>query len=119
MHFIGVDCNLRFFVKNSQALEQAFIIENFQYNIEVTFNPVGSGAGLINLLSYSATSFDFVGSEIFPTSTEVGNNPGVQLIPFIAANVLIIYNIPGITISDPQLILTRSLLVDIFAFRVT
>ena len=81
----------------------------------MNFRIIGSGVGLLNLINYTATPFDYAAGELIPSDQNYLDNPGLQLIPFIGVNVLVVFNIPGIS----DLVLNRKLLVDIFSARVT
>lgn len=104
----------------SKALGQQFSISHFQNNIELIYQPVGSTLGLSNLLSISTTTpYDYAASESIPSNEQFSQNPGTQVLPFVGTNILVIYNLPELSSNDPQLILDRTLLVNIFAGKIT
>ncbi|KAG2374882.1 hypothetical protein C9374_010256 [Naegleria lovaniensis] len=100
-----------------KSLSQQFSINHFTNNIELTYNPVGSSTGITNLLPFTSNPFDYAGSEVIPSTTQYDQVPGLQVLPFIGVNVLIIYHLPELSSSD-KLILDRKVLVDIFAGRI-
>ncbi|KAF0982863.1 hypothetical protein FDP41_010842 [Naegleria fowleri] len=101
-----------------KSLSQQFSINHFKNNIELTYNPVGSGTGVTNLLPFTSNPFDYAGSEVIPSNNQYNQVPGLQVIPFIGVNVLVVYNLPELSSSE-RLILDRKLLVDIFSGRIS
>ncbi|KAL9657853.1 hypothetical protein ABK040_009442 [Willaertia magna] len=99
---------------------QLFSIQNVEHNIQMTYNASGSGTGLKNLLNFTTNTFDYSGTDSIPSDGDYTNNPDLQLLPLMAGNVIIIHNIKGISLTnDPELILDRKTLVDIFSGRIT
>ena len=80
---------------------------------------LGSGTGLNNLIAYSTSPLDWAAGEIVPSDAQYNSTYDLQVLPFIGINVLVIYNIDGVTSSNSQLLLSRKLLTDIFSARVT
>jgi phosphate transport system substrate-binding protein len=77
-------------------------------NINITYQPSGSGAGRTGFI---AGTTDFAGSDIPFNSTEAGRVKPFVYIPITIGGVAVIYNIPGVT----ELRLNGPLLASIFS----
>lgn len=61
-------------------------------NVQISYQPVGSGAGISNLIS---KTFDFAGSDAPLTDTQL-TNYSILHIPETMGGVVVSYNIPGV-----------------------
>lgn len=81
--------------------------------IDVSYNPVGSGAGIDQFIS---DSVDFAGSDAPPSQSQVDQMPkGMVRVPTAGGAVAVVYNLPGVS----QLKLSRTALADIFLGKIT
>ncbi|MCS7097480.1 MAG: phosphate ABC transporter substrate-binding protein PstS [Candidatus Methanomethyliaceae archaeon] len=81
-------------------------------HIQISYQPVGSGAGISNLL---AKTFDFAGSDAPLTDEQLAKDPVIH-IPWTMGGVVVSYNIPGI---GSGLKLTPDVIAKIFQGNIT
>lgn len=82
-------------------------------DITVNYQPIGSGGGIRQVI---AGVVDFGGSDAAMTDADIAKvNRGVLLVPTAGGAVAAVYNLPGVS----NLKLSRSVLPDIFAGRIT
>ncbi|MBE9216335.1 phosphate ABC transporter substrate-binding protein PstS [Plectonema cf. radiosum LEGE 06105] len=82
-------------------------------NIEISYQPVGSAAGIQQFMS---NTVDFGASEVTLTADELGQvSQGTLMIPTAAGSIAIIYNLPGI---ESGLKISRQILPDIFLGKI-
>jgi phosphate transport system substrate-binding protein len=84
--------------------------------VAVNYQGIGSGGGKKAIIDRTV---DFAGSDAVLTSDEAASGKDLQLYPALAGAVVLIYNLPGVTASDPTLILDRSTLVGIYNATIT
>jgi phosphate transport system substrate-binding protein len=64
-------------------------------NVQIDYQSVGSGSGVKNFIDKTV---DFGASDAAMTAEEIGRvDAGVQLIPMTAGNIVLTYNVPGVT----------------------
>ena len=83
---------------------------------KVSYTGSTSGVGIQALKDGQA---DFSCSEGGLVALEKAGTPDIQQLPLFTNGIAVIYNVPGISVTDRTLNLTTQLLVDIYAERVT
>jgi phosphate transport system substrate-binding protein len=64
-------------------------------NVQIDYQSVGSGSGVKNFIDKTV---DFGASDAAMTPEEIGRaDAGVQLLPMTAGNIVLTYNVPGVT----------------------
>ncbi len=82
--------------------------------VEVNFQPIGSGAGIQQLL---AGTVDFAASDVAMTDAEIARvEGGVRLVPMTGGSVAIAYNLPEV--GGDGLRLSREVLAEIFQGKI-
>eukprot|EP01135_Chromosphaera_perkinsii_P002540 Nk52_evm56s224 gene=Nk52_evmTU56s224 len=81
-----------------------------------TYTGTGSTAGKTAMINRAS---DFAGTDSVLSEAEKASAPDLQLIPIAASAIVFIFNIPGITTSDPKLILSRDVVASIFLGTIT
>jgi phosphate transport system substrate-binding protein len=90
-----------------------FDIYNKQFKVEVNYQGVGSGAGIEQL---TKKTVDFGATDAPMKDADLAKAPAAIVhVPITLGAVVVTYNLPG----DPQLKLSRAVLVDIFLGKIT
>ncbi len=84
--------------------------------VAINYQGIGSGGGKKAIIDRTV---DFAGSDSVLTDAEYTSGKDLQMYPALAGAVVIIYNLPGVSASDPTLILDRSTLVGIYNATIT
>lgn len=90
-----------------------FDIYNKQFKVRVNYQGVGSGAGIEQL---TKKTVDFGATDAPMKDADIAKAPAAIVhVPITLGAVAVTYNLPG----DPQLKLSRQVLVDIFLGKIT
>jgi phosphate transport system substrate-binding protein len=79
--------------------------------VTINYQGIGSGGGKKSIIDGTV---DFAGSDSLVTDDEYSKGKDLQMLPAVAGAVVLIYNLPGVTASDPALVLDRQTLVGIY-----
>ncbi len=81
-------------------------------SVTINYQGIGSGGGKKGIID---NTLDFAGSDALLTDQEYTQGKDLQMYPTLAGAVVPIYNIQGISASDPLLIFDRQTLADIYS----
>jgi phosphate ABC transporter phosphate-binding protein len=87
--------------------------QNGKSNIEINYQPTGSGAGISSLTDKTV---DFAGSDAPLSASEAQNAPNTLHIPETIGSIAVAYNIEGV---PSELKLTGQVVADIFQGKIT
>ncbi|HEY3344274.1 MAG TPA: phosphate ABC transporter substrate-binding protein PstS [Anaerolineaceae bacterium] len=82
----------------------------------INYQGIGSGGGKKSIIDGTV---DFAGSDALLTLDEYSQGKDLQMLPAVAGAVVLIYNLPGLTETDPALVLDRQTLVGIYNATIT
>jgi phosphate transport system substrate-binding protein len=84
--------------------------------VTINYQGIGSGGGKKSIIDGTV---DFAGSDALVTDDEYSKGKDLQMLPAVAGAVVLIYNLPDVTASDPALVLDRQTLVGIYNATIT
>ncbi len=85
-------------------------------SVTIDYQGIGSGGGKKSIIDGTV---DFAGSDSLVSDEEYSKGKDLQMLPAVAGAVVLIYNLPGVTASDPALVLDRQTLVAIYNAAIT
>ncbi len=96
--------------------EWTYAYQSVDPSVTVNYQGIGSGGGKKAIID---NTVDFAGSDALLTDAEYASGKDLQMYPALAGAVVLVYNVTGLTASDPALILDRQTLVAIYNATIT